>query len=127
MKNYILYHWLLVDTTKHKRTKPEVSYRKKLPCAFIRKTSYHLMIARLSMILNSIGMLPNDQKGSSEGLLDKIALMEKALIIRLMIKGFSISVGCRIQSLHLICGIMLGQNCHDGPQFHPPLRLRGGS
>jgi len=104
--------------------------QKKIPCAFIRTASYltpYLMIASLSMKFNSIWMLQNDQKGSSEGLLDLVALMEKALIIRLMIKGFSISVGCRIQSLHLICGIMLGQNCHDGPQFHPPLRLRGGS
>ena len=27
-------------------------------------------------------------------------------------------------SPHLICGIVLCQNGHDGPQFHPPLRFR---
>ena len=39
--------------------------------------------------------------------------------------SFSICVGLWVQALNMVNGVVLGEDRNDGPDLHPPLRLRG--
>ena len=52
-----------------------------------------------------------------------LVLLPVTRVLRFWRTGGGVILLLRL-SPHLICGIVLCQNGHDGPQFHPPLRFR---